>query len=60
MKDKHPWLPWVLAALTSITSISFHFDAKGVRIELQRTQQQLAEAQSQDNFSLASACEQQE
>jgi hypothetical protein len=43
--------------LGSITSVSFHVDAQGVRIELQRTQQQLAEAQ-QDNFGLASAaCE---
>jgi hypothetical protein len=57
MKDKRTWLPWVLAALGSITSVSFHVDAQGVRIELQRTQQQLAEAQ-QDNFGLASAaCE---
>lgn len=55
MKDKRTWLPWVLAALTSITSVSFHFDAQGVKVELKRTQQQLAEAQN--NFSLASACE---
>jgi len=49
--------PWVFALLASITSVSFHIDAQGVKVELKRTQQQLAAAQ-QDNFGLASAaCE---
>jgi hypothetical protein len=49
--------PWVLAALASITSVSFHVDAQGVKIELKRTQEQLASLQN-DNFGLASAaCE---
>lgn len=59
MKDKRTWLPWALAALTSITSVSFHFDAQGVKVELKRTQQQLAEA-TDNNFQLASVCEKQE
>lgn len=49
--------PWVFALLASITSVSFHIDAQGVKVELKRTQQQLAEAQN-NNFGLASAaCE---
>jgi hypothetical protein len=50
--------PWVFAALASLTTVSVHFDAQGVKVELKRTQQQLAAAQQQDNFGLASAaCE---
>jgi hypothetical protein len=49
--------PWVIAAFASLSSVSFHFDAQGVKVELKRTQQQLAEAQN-NNFGLASAaCE---
>jgi hypothetical protein len=40
--------------LASITSVSFHVDAQGVKIELKRTQEQLASLQN-DNFGLASA-----
>jgi len=50
--------PWVFAALASITSVTLHIDAQGVKVELKRTQQQLAEAQNNNNFGLASAaCE---
>ena len=50
-------MPWVVAMLASITSVSFHIDAQGVKIELKRTQEQLASLQN-DNFGLASAaCE---
>ena len=45
--------PWVFAALASITSVTLHIDAQGVKVELKRTQQQLAEAQN--NFGLATA-----
>jgi hypothetical protein len=47
-------MPWVVAMLASITSVSFHIDAQGVKIELKRTQEQLASLQN-DNFGLASA-----
>jgi hypothetical protein len=47
-------IPWVVAMLASITSVSFHIDAQGVKIELKRTQEQLASLQN-DNFALASA-----
>lgn len=46
--------PWVFALLASITSVTLHIDAQGVKVELKRTQQQLAEAQD-NNFALASA-----
>jgi hypothetical protein len=46
--------PWVFAALASLTTVSVHFDSLGVKVELKRTQEQLAEAQD-NNFSLASA-----
>jgi len=46
--------PWVFAFMASITSVSFHMDAQGVKVELKRTQEQLASLQN-DNFSLASA-----
>ncbi len=52
-------VPWLVALLASITSVSFHFDAQGVKVELKRTQQQLAQATS-NNFQLASVCEVQE
>jgi hypothetical protein len=51
---KKPPKPWVVAMLASITSVSFHIDAQGVKIELKRTQEQLASLQN-DNFGLASA-----
>jgi hypothetical protein len=49
--------PWVFALLASITSVSFHFDTQGVKLELKRTQEQLADAKN-NTFGLASAaCE---
>jgi len=49
--------PWALALLASLTTVSVHFDAQGVKVELKRTQDQLAAAEK-GNFGLASAaCE---
>jgi hypothetical protein len=46
-------VPWVFALLASITSVTLHVDAQGVRVELKRTQHQLAAVQ--DQFELATA-----
>lgn len=45
--------PWALVLLASITSVTLHIDAQGVRLELKRTQQELAAAQ--ELFELATA-----
>lgn len=44
--------------LSSVTGFKFKYDKDGVEVELQRTQQRLAEIeQAQSNFSLAGMCD---
>jgi hypothetical protein len=44
--------PWLIALFASITSVKFSMDTEGVKIELTRSQQRVAELEN--NFELAS------
>lgn len=44
--------------LSSVTGFKFKYDKDGIEVELQRTQQRLAEAEkAQAEFSLAGVCD---
>lgn len=53
MNKLKDWAMITALVLSSITSIKFKYDKDGIQVELQRTQQQLAQAQEQGNFALA-------
>jgi hypothetical protein len=48
----------LLVFVLSITSLKFKVDKDGVQVELERTQQRLAEAETKANdFALAGVCD---